>query len=186
MILRVSLGAVSPQEGCALLLGESAADITVRFVWPCCNVWRPGFGGFSDGIATGGDQAPASPSRRSRFALDPREQIAAQRWSRQRGWRILGSAHSHPGGRPVPSALDRQWAAEEGVMLIDAGDAGVGAWWLRGAGPGMPDRSVNALSMVVHHKAVHHKAVDHNAVDHNATVGDTVKWCPDGTWMPLQ
>ena len=176
MILRASLGAVSPQEGCALLLGESAAEPTVRFVWPCCNVWNPGFGGFSDVITTDGDQAPASPSRRSRFALDPREQIAAQKWSRQRGWRILGSAHTHPGGKPVPSAVDRQWAAGEGVMLIDAGAAGVRAWWLRGGGQGMPDRTAEALSLVI----------DHQAADHQAMVGDTVNSCPDGTLILLQ
>ena len=181
MILRVSLGAVSPEEGCALLLGESAADISVRFVWPCCNVWRPGFGGFSDVVTTHGDQAKAAPSRQSRFALDPREQIAAQKWSRQRGWRILGSAHSHPGGKPVPSAVDRQWAAGDGIMLIDAGAAGVRAWWLSGAGQGVSNRSMNALSLVVDHKPV-----DHKAIDHKAMVGDTVKSCPDCTLMPLQ
>ena len=171
MILRASLGAVSPEEGCALLLGESAPDLKVRFVWPCCNVWRPGFGGFSDPISRHHDQALVSASRRTRFALDPREQIAAQRWSRQRGWRVLGSAHSHPEGQPVPSALDRQWAAGEGVMVIDAGVAGVRAWWLQGAGQGEPDKPVSSLSLVVHSQA---------------TVGDTVKSCPDGVSLPLQ
>ncbi|QNI53117.1 putative metal-dependent ubiquitin isopeptidase [Synechococcus sp. BIOS-E4-1] len=171
MILRASLKAVSPEEGCALLLGNSAPDPHVHFVWPCCNVWGPGFGGFSDPINADGDRAQISASRRSRFALDPREQIAAQRWSRQRGWRILGSAHSHPGGQPVPSALDRQWAAGEGVVLIDAGTAGVRAWWLQGPRQGAPDRPVSALSMVVHS---------------NATVGDTMNTCPDDAFLPLQ
>ena len=171
MILRASLGAVSPEEGCALLLGESAPDLNVRFVWPCCNVWRPGFGGFSDVTSVDGDQAPVSVSRRSRFALDPREQIAAQRWSRQRGWRVLGTAHSHPEGDPVPSSLDRQWAASEGVMVIDAGVAGVRAWWLQGTGPGGLDKPVSALSLVVHR---------------HSTVGDTVKSCPDGVSLSLQ
>jgi len=171
MILRASLGAVSPEEGCALLLGESAPDLNVRFVWPCCNVWRPGFGGFNDAITGDRDQALVSASRRSRFALDPREQIAAQRWSRQRGWRVLGSAHSHPEGQPLPSALDRQWAAGEGVMVIDAGVAGVRAWWVQGAGPGGADKPVSALSLVVHSQA---------------TVGDTVMSCPDGVFLPLQ
>ena len=34
--------------------------------------------------------------RDSRFALDPREQIAAQRWARLRGLEVLGVCHSHP------------------------------------------------------------------------------------------
>ena len=169
MVLRASLGAVSPEEGCALLLGESAPDLNVRFVWPCCNVWRPGFGGFNDAITGDRDQSLVSASRRSRFALDPREQIAAQRWSRHRGWRVLGSAHSHPGGQPVPSALDRQWAASEGVVLIDAGAAGIRAWWLQG--PGQEEvtvKSVSALSIVV---------------QSDATVGDTMKSCADGAFL---
>ena len=169
MILRASLGAVSPEEGCALLLGDSGPDLNVRFVWPCCNVWQPGFGGFSDAISEDGDQKLVSASRRSRFALDPREQIAAQRWSRHRGWRVLGSAHSHPGGQPVPSALDRQWAASEGVVLIDAGAAGIRAWWLQG--PGQEEvtvKSVSALSIVV---------------QSDATVGDTMKSCADGAFL---
>ena len=171
MILRASLRAVSPEEGCALLLGESSPELNVRFVWPCCNVWHPGFGGFSDVISVDGDQAPVSVSRRSRFALDPREQIAAQRWSRQRGWRVLGSAHSHPEGDPVPSVLDRQWAACAGVMLIDAGVSGVRAWWLQGAEQGGGDKPVIALSMLVHSHAM---------------VGDTVKSSPDGASRPVQ
>ena len=71
----------------------------------------------------------------------------------------------------MPSALDRHWAAGEGVMVIDAGVAGVRAWWLQGAGPGGPDKPVSALSLVVHSQA---------------TVGDTVMSCPDGVFLPLQ
>ena len=171
MILRASLKAVSPDEGCALLLGHSSPDPHVRFVWPCCNVWRPGFGGFSDAISGDGDQAPVVASRRSRFALDPLEQIAAQRWSRRRGWQVLGSAHSHPGGQPVPSALDRQWAACEGVMLIDAGPSGVRAWWLQGPGKGEPHKPVSALPMVV---------------ESDTTFADTVTLCADGPFLPLR
>ena len=71
----------------------------------------------------------------------------------------------------MPSAVDRQWAAGEGVMVIDAGVAGIRAWWLPGAGPEGPDKPVSALSLVVHGQA---------------PVGDTVKSCPDGVSLPLQ
>ena len=60
-------------------------------------------------------------------------------------------------------------------MVIDAGVAGVRAWWLQGAGPGGPDKPVIALSLVVHSQA---KVGD--------MVGDTVKSCPDGVSLPLQ
>ena len=167
MILRSSLGAVAPEEGCALLLGELKPEITVRMVWPCCNVWHPGFAGLSDSIELTGDHEQVSRDRRSRFALDPREQIAAQRWSRQRGLRVIGSAHSHPGGQPVPSALDRQWAAAETVMVIDGGAAGVGAWWLHGP----LGRHVRALPIEIYGDSV---------------LGDTENSCPDGQSLLLQ
>ena len=56
-------------------------------------------------------------------------------------------------------------------MVIDAGVAGVRAWWLQGAGPERSDKPVRALSLVVHSQA---------------PVGDTVKPCPDGVSLPLQ
>ena len=56
-------------------------------------------------------------------------------------------------------------------MVIDAGVAGVRAWWLQGAGPGGPDKPVSALSLVVQSLV---------------PVGDTVKSCPDGVSLPLQ
>ena len=48
IVLRRSLLAVAPEEGCALLLGDSGWDPRVRVVWPCCNVWRPGQWGLDD------------------------------------------------------------------------------------------------------------------------------------------
>ena len=69
----------------------------------------------------------------------------------------------------MPSALDRQWAASEGVVLIDAGAAGIRAWWLQG--PGQEEvtvKSVSALSIVV---------------QSDATVGDTMKSCADGAFL---
>ena len=167
MILRASLAAAAPQEGCALLLGEAAPDICVRLVWPCCNVWHPGFPGFGNVIEASGVQAASPPSRRTRFALDPREQIAAQRWSRQRNLQVIGSAHSHPGGRPVPSALDRGWAASEGVMIIDSVTGGVAAWWLQGVMGSKP----SALPI---------------AVQGDSVVGDPVSSCFNGPSLPLK
>lgn len=135
MILRTSLEAVAPEEGCALLLGDAMPECRIRQVWPCCNVWRPGLIGFSedDPVADGVDAPSASPSRRSRFAVDPREQFAAQRWARRHRWQVIGSAHSHPQTDPVPSAVDRRWAVSEGVMVIDSGTRGIAAWWLHEA-----------------------------------------------------
>ena len=116
-VLRRVLQAAWPQEGCALLLGlwgpaagdggaggETAAEsppwLEVVHIWPCLNVWQP------------------AGERQRRFALDPREQLLAQRWGRERGLRVLGSAHSHPCSEPVPSRTDRELAVAPTLQLI--------------------------------------------------------------------
>ena len=100
-VLRADLSRALPLEGCALLLGlTQGPSWTIRQIWPCCNVWEP------------------APERYRRFAIDPREQLTAQRWGRQRGWTVLGSAHSHPLSAPMPSAIDRQLAFVPTLMLI--------------------------------------------------------------------
>ena len=167
MILRASLVAAAPEEGCALLLGETTPEISVRVVWPCCNVWRPGFPGLGHALEANCGQASLQPSRRSRFALDPLEQIAAQRWSRQRDLQVVGSAHSHPDGQPVPSELDQRWSVSEGVMIIDAGAAGIRAWWLHGV-TGRPPRSLPMLD------------------GSDSQLEDTVSRCSDRACLPLQ
>jgi [CysO sulfur-carrier protein]-S-L-cysteine hydrolase len=116
-LLEAVLEAAAPEEGCALLLGRRD-PWSVRRIWPCLNVWEP----------------PAE--RRRRFALDPREQLLAQKWARFRGLTVLGSAHSHPLSEPVPSALDRSLAFTPTLMLILGQGATEGdsrrlaCWWL--------------------------------------------------------
>ena len=116
-LLEAVLVAAAPDEGCALLLG-GWDSWCVRRVWPCLNVWEP------------------AAERRRRFALDPREQLLAQKWARARGLSVLGSAHSHPLSEPVPSALDRSLAFGPTLMLIlgqgpVAGEPrSLACWWL--------------------------------------------------------
>lgn len=135
MVLRRSLLVLAPQEGCALLLGEqaqassspSSSHWRVQLIWPCCNVWASGMASLpedSDCVRK------SLPSRQSRFALDPLEQIQAQRWARERNWHILGSAHSHPCGDAVPSMVDRRWAVASSLMVIVNGSDCVRAWWM--------------------------------------------------------
>lgn len=124
------LAAAAPWEGCALLLGRRLAPPEdppacgrvwrVERIWPACNIWEP------------------SAERHHRFALDPREQLLAQRWGRERGLEVLGAAHSHPAGAPVPSATDLSLTAGPTLMVIlappGAGGAlregALGCWWL--------------------------------------------------------
>lgn len=122
MVLRHDLLAPAPAEGCALLLGEehgladsAADDWCVQLIWPCRNM--------------------VGRQEKDRFELDPREQIAAQRWARSRSLKVLGSAHSHPGASVVPSRRDRLWAGSSGLMLIMGNNHALAAWWLEVEAP---------------------------------------------------
>jgi proteasome lid subunit RPN8/RPN11 len=103
------LGAAAPEEGCALLLGP---PWSVERIWPCRNVWEP------------------EAERARRFAIDPREQLLAQKWVRSRGLRVLGSAHSHPGAPPHPSATDLLWAFPPALLTITGPSGELRCWWL--------------------------------------------------------
>jgi proteasome lid subunit RPN8/RPN11 len=62
-------------------------------------------------------------SRADRFEIDPRDQFEALRRARAAGHAIIGCYHSHPRGKPQPSATDLAGAGEEEfVWLIAAGD----------------------------------------------------------------
>ncbi len=122
MVLHRDLLAPAPSEGCALLIGHECifsesgeSHWHVQLTWPCRNVV--------------GSQA------KDRFELDPREQIAAQRWARSRSMKVLGSAHSHPGTSVVPSERDRLWAASSGLMVIAGSHHALAAWWLEVEAP---------------------------------------------------
>jgi proteasome lid subunit RPN8/RPN11 len=123
IVLRRVLACAEPEEGCALLLGHrgSGADPggsrqagcwQVRRIWPCLNSW------------------PERAERRVRFALDPREQLLAQKWARQRGLSVLGAAHSHPRGPAVPSSTDWALTLRPALMVILGADGRPAAWWL--------------------------------------------------------
>jgi len=57
-----------------------------------------------------------------RFDIDPRDHLAAGKAARANGHRLIGCYHSHPYGRPEPSARDLAGAGEENFLwLIAAG-----------------------------------------------------------------
>jgi proteasome lid subunit RPN8/RPN11 len=114
-VLDRTLAASSPEEGCGLLLGPvpTSCHWTVSLIWACCNVWIP------------------ARDRRSCFALDPREQLSAQRWARAHQLRVLGVAHSHPERGSNPSTRDRTWGIPRSLMVIRSAAGDHQAWWLR-------------------------------------------------------
>ena len=62
--------------------------------------------------------------------MDPREQLAAQRWARLRSAAVLAVAHTHPHSSPMPSQRDRSHGVASGLMLIGGGNREQRAWWL--------------------------------------------------------
>ena len=136
-ILRRSLIAVAPEEGCALLLGTKEKTSYwvkkptwhVRKIWPCENIWHPGIFNFSEQDYDQPEQDSEKFSRENRFALDPKEQLEAQRWARENHLQVLGVAHSHPQGDPRPSASDLRWGISPGLMVIVSCSEEVKAWW---------------------------------------------------------
>lgn len=135
MVLERVLGVAAPLEGCALLLGEhQGRTLWLRQIWPCCNSWEP------------------ASERDHRFALDPREQLLAQRWGRARGLAVLGSAHSHPSSAAIPSPTDLRLCVGPTLMVIRSGltaalsqdcngvrPAPLRAWWLPDNADGASD-----------------------------------------------
>jgi predicted GIY-YIG superfamily endonuclease/proteasome lid subunit RPN8/RPN11 len=80
----------APEEACGLLLGESWAITEAR---PAANV---------------------APDPRAHFEIDPAALIVAHRAERSGGPDVIGYFHSHPNGRPDPSAQDRAQASGDG------------------------------------------------------------------------
>ena len=124
IVLERTLQAADPEEGCALLLGQTRGTaLELLRVWPCCNSWEP------------------AQERDHRFRLDPREQLLAQRWAREKELQVIGAAHNHPSSPAIPSATDLELCLGPTLMLIRSGlEANPWrAWWISGEeGPSEP------------------------------------------------
>ncbi|WP_161632576.1 M67 family metallopeptidase [Candidatus Synechococcus spongiarum] len=152
MALERSLAVAWPEEGCALLLGRRhGGTLHMQGVWPCRNVWRPDWPETCQPQASRSSQDEAgnlqdAHSRSDRFVVDPLELIAAQKYCRNQGVLLLGAAHSHPRGAPLPSAMDQRHAWPRSLVWISAiaspdrqpTEADRGAWWVSGSGRFQP------------------------------------------------
>jgi len=103
-LLRDEARRAHPRECCGILLGDGT---TITAALPAANV---------------------HPAPHTHFEIDPRALVDAHRAARSGGPQVLGYYHSHPTGRPEPSATDRAEAAHDlSVWAIVADDA-IG-WW---------------------------------------------------------
>ena len=139
-VLRSTLLAVAPYEGCALLVGKEKQSaclqpenaMQIHMIWPCCNIWKSDIFGLQESPKKQNSVLKEDLSKKNRFAIDPREQLIAQRWARERDLQIIGSAHSHPQGESIPSAIDLDWNFSPGIMVIIGQFGGIRAWWMSG------------------------------------------------------
>ena len=148
IILRASLAAVAPEEGCALLIGESSVgvvDSSGVALLQRVEAWAFGLPG------TGGQTVLPIPWSCHHAARDLCSTHVSKSQHNAGQGPVVGRCWAAPipiqGGQPVPSAIDRRWAAAAGVMLIDAGRGGLAAWWLQGPAPD----AVHALPLVTCH-----------------------------------
>tara|TARA_B100000700_G_C14701849_1_gene694884 strand:- start:42 stop:548 length:507 start_codon:yes stop_codon:yes gene_type:complete len=138
-ILRHSLIAVSPQEGCAILLGikkDNADDqktslgrITV--IWPCCNIWEDDIFNINSLLNRQEKDSKTTFSRENRFAIDPREQLLAQKWARKQNLSVIGTAHSHTASSPFPSKEDLAWSFNDELICICDRTGNLCAWLIK-------------------------------------------------------
>ena len=137
-ILRSSLRSVDPEEGCALLIGnsiklenESMPNVFhIQLIWPCCNVWTNKIPHHVSKNSLNENTHKELISRKNRFALDPKEQLLAQKWARTKDLKILGTAHSHPQSKPIPSKIDIKNCFWLNLMIIINGYNDMRAWWI--------------------------------------------------------
>mgnify|MGYP001334304103 CR=1 FL=1 len=138
-ILRQTLLASSPYEGCALLLGNQCKpnnSLTkicwqIQLIWPCCNIWSSKEEVSWNKASLNIDNLNNSNfSKRNRFKIDPKEQILAQKWSRSSHYKVLGSAHSHISDEAVPSSIDLSSSLYSRLMLIIDQSGNIRAWWI--------------------------------------------------------
>jgi proteasome lid subunit RPN8/RPN11 len=91
--------------------------------------------GLIEGVETEGrwqalavhEAANIAPNPQREFLIDPQSQFDLMRRTRGTEQRLIGCFHSHPGGKPEPSATDRAQAHEANFLyLIAGGDPSAG------------------------------------------------------------
>lgn len=100
-----------PEECCGLLLGTQDSKSDRRWVselLPMQNQWTSEVQPLTE----------TSPSdslldKRTRYWIDPKALMEAQRYARDHSWIILGVYHSHPNHAALPSERDRRLAWSE-------------------------------------------------------------------------
>ena len=139
-VLSRFLKAAEPEEGCCMLIGKtnsSAKDHKrniweVTHIWNCRNIWGEHESKLSDqNIRAFSDKKNMNLSKKNRFEIDAKDQIASQKWARKNGLEVLCCAHSHPTAENKPSEMDLFLHQSPGLMVISNNDEDLKAWWIK-------------------------------------------------------
>lgn len=104
-VVRAHCAAAHPEEACGLLVGLPDAILRAE---PAENV---------------------AEDRRRRFEVDPRLRLRLHRELRGGPHAVVGVYHSHPQGRPEPSAVDLAKAMEPDLLWLIVGPDGAARAW---------------------------------------------------------
>src|SRR3974390_2148643 len=128
--IRNAAGTAGPGPGKLVLRAglydQLLAEAHAAFPHECC--------GLIEGVRAGRQieavrfhSARNLAERTDRFEIDPMEQFRLLRLLQNTQREIVGCYHSHPNGRPTPSARDHEGAAEENFVWLIASLANAGA-----------------------------------------------------------
>jgi proteasome lid subunit RPN8/RPN11 len=109
--IRTCAESAYPQECCGLLVGRVTGDVkTLVEVWPVQNAW----------ISQAEEHWPEQKqlTEKRRYAISPKDMLAAMKEGRDRSLEIIGIYHSHPDCAAVPSECDRTLAWPQYSYII--------------------------------------------------------------------
>ncbi len=139
-VLSRFLKAVEPEEGCCILIGKTNSSTKdhkrniweVTNIWNCRNVWGEKESKLIDqNIKKFSTQENVQLSKRNRFEINAKDQIASHKWARENDLEILCCAHSHPSGENKPSEMDLFLHQSPGLMIISNKEGDLKAWWIK-------------------------------------------------------
>ena len=139
-VLSSFLKAAAPEEGCCILIGKtnsSAKDHKrniweVTHIWNCQNIWGEEESKLIDqNIGSFSNQKNMQLSKKNRFEVDAKDQIASHKWARENNLEVLCCAHSHPSEDNQPSEMDLLLHQSPGLMVISNKDGDLKAWWVK-------------------------------------------------------
>ena len=139
-VLSRFLKAAEPEEGCCMLIGKtnsSAKDHKrniweVTHIWNCRNIWGESESKLTEHkISVFSNQKNMHLSKKNRFEIDAKDQIASQKWARENDLEVLCCAHSHPSGTNKPSEMDLFLHQPPGLMVISNKYGDLKAWWIK-------------------------------------------------------